>query len=204
MAELMTIVGGGNDSMYEEIIKENLEQRILVFNDEVNEVVIENYILYILKWNREDQDIPVEKRKPITLYINSPGGSTISGFNMVDVILASKTPIRGICFGLAASMGYHILLACDERIAFKNSILLQHDGEIAIQNSTSKARDTMRFFEDGEKRTKEYVLSRTKMTPEFYDKVYEQEYWMYAQEARELGCVDKIVGEDINIDDILN
>ena len=204
MADLMALLGGGNDSMYEEIIKENIESRILVLNDEINDMIIENYILYILKWNREDKDIPEDKRKPITIYINSPGGSTMDGFNMVDVIMASKTKVRGVCFGLAASMGYHILLACDERIAFKNSILLQHDGEIAIQNSTSKARDTMRFFEDGEKRTKEYVLSRTTMTEEFYDKVYEQEYWMYAQEARDLGCIDKIIGEDIELDDVLN
>ena len=122
---------------------------------------------------------------------------------MVDVILQSKTPVKCICIGVAASMGYHILLACDERIAFKNSVLLQHDGEIAIQNSRSKARETMKFFEDGEKITKEYVLSRTKMTEEFYDKIYEQEYWMYATEAKELGCIDKIIGVDIELDDVL-
>lgn len=204
MAELMTLLGGGNDDLYNEIIRENLDKRILVFNEDVNESILENYILHILRWNREDKDIPVDKRKDITIYINSPGGSSMDGFNMVDVILASKTKVRCICFGLAASMGYHILLSGHERIAFKNSILLQHDGEVAIQNSTSKARDTMKFFDSMEKRTKEYVLSRTKMTEEFYDKIYEQEYWMYAQEARDLGCIDKIIGEDIELDDILN
>ena len=203
MANIMELMAGGNDDLYTEIIKENLSERILIFNDEVNEALIENYVLYILKWNKEDKDIPVEKRKPITIFLNCPGGNVIDGFNMVDAVLASKTPIRGVCFGLAASMGYHILLACDERIAFKNSVLLQHDGEIAIQNSTSKARDTMRFFEDGERRTKEYVLSRTTMTEEFYDKIYDQEYWMYASEAKTLGCVDLIIGEDIDLDYIL-
>ena len=202
MADLMTLLGG-NDDLYNEIIKENLEQRILVFNNGVDECVLENYILYILKWNREDKDLPIDKRQPITIYINSPGGSSIDGFNMVDAIMSSKTPVRCICFALAASMGYHILLSGHERIAFKNSILLQHDGEIAIQNSTSKARDTMKFFDNMEKRTKDYVLSRTTMTEEFYDKIYEQEYWMYADEAKKLGCVDKIIGEDIELDDIL-
>lgn len=203
MAELLSLLGTGNDDLYTEIIKENLDQRILVFNDEVNEGVLENYILYILKWNREDKDLPVSKRKTITIYINSPGGNSMDGFNFVDVIQNSTTKIRGICFGLAASMGYHIFLACHERIAFKNSILLQHDGEIAIQNSTSKAKDTMKFFDSMEKRTKEYVLSRTTMTEEFYDKIYDQEYWMYADEAKSLGCIDKIIGEDIKFEDIL-
>lgn len=204
MAELMQLLSNGNDDLYTEIIKENLENRILIFNDEVNDCVIENYILHILRWNREDRDLPVDKRKDILIYINSPGGSSIDGFNFVDVILRSKTKVVGVCFGLAASMGYHILLACHDRIAFKNSILLQHDGEISIQNSTSKAKDTMKFFDSMEQRTKEYVLSRTNMTEEFYDKIYDQEYWMYADEAKELGCIDKIIGEDIDLDDILN
>ena len=203
MAEVLSLLVGGGDDLFTEIIKENLDQRVLVFNDDVNDMVIENYILYILKWNREDKDIPVEKRRDITIYINSPGGSAISGFNFVDVIRNSATKVKGVCFGLAASMGYHILLACHERIGFKNSILLQHDGEISISNSTSKAKDTMKFFDSMEQRTKEYVLSRTTMTEEFYDKIYDQEYWMYADEAKKLGCIDKIIGEDIDLDEIL-
>lgn len=205
MADILAALTGGNEDLYEEIIRENLEKRILVFNDEVNEAVLENYILYILKWNKQDKDagIPRDKRKVITIYVNSPGGNNMDGFNFCDVIMKSITPVRTIVFGLAASMAYHIVLAAEERIAFENSILLQHDGEIAIQNSTSKAKDTMKFFDNMEKRTKEYVLKRTKMTEEFYDKIYDQEYWMYADEAKELGVITKIIGEDCTLDDIL-
>ncbi len=204
MGDIMALLGNGNNDLYTEIIKENLDNRTLVFNDEVNESVIENYILHILRWNREDQNIPVEHRQKIKLYVNSPGGECIVGFNFVNVILASTTPVVGVCFGLAASMGYHIYLACHERIAFKDSVLLQHDGEIAIQNSSSKAKDTMRFFDNMEQRTKNYVLSRTSMTEEFYDSHYDQEYYMYANEkGKELGCVHKIIGEDCDLDCIL-
>ena len=48
MAELMALLGAGNDDLYTEIIKENLANRVLIFNDEVNDSIIENYILYIL------------------------------------------------------------------------------------------------------------------------------------------------------------
>ena len=202
MADLMTLLSG-NDDLYTEIIKENLDQRVLVLNDEINDSVLENYILYIIKWNREDKDIPVDKRKPITVYVNSPGGSSMDGFNLCDVIMQSKTPVRGICFALAASMGYHIYLSCHDRIAWKNSIFLQHDGEVCVSNSRSKAKDTMKFFDSMEERTKQYVLERTKMTEEFYDKIYEQEYWMYADEAKGLGVVDRIIGIDCTLDEIL-
>ena len=200
--DLTQLLYGTND-LYNELLKENLEKRILTFNDQVDENVVENYILHILKWNAEDRDLPIEKRQPITIYLSCPGGNTFDGFNMVDVIMNSKTPVRGVVFSLAASMGYHILLACHERISFKNSVLLQHDGQVGIQNSTSKARDTMRFFDSMEARTKDYVLAHTAMTEEFYDKIYDQEYYMYADEAKKLGCIDKIIGEDCDIDEIL-
>ena len=73
MADIMTLLSGGNDDLYTEIIKENLENRILIFNDEVNDMVIENYILYILKWNKEDRDrhIPIESGEKIWIILNS-------------------------------------------------------------------------------------------------------------------------------------
>lgn len=201
MDELLSISDSGD--LYDEIIRENLSHRVLVINESITSSILEDYCLRIFKWNREDKDLPVDKRKDITIYLNSQGGSSIAGFNLVDVIMASKTKVKCVCFGIVASMGYHIMLACHERIAFKNSILLQHDGEISIQNSTSKAKDTMKFFDSMEDRTKEFVLSRTEMDEEFYDKIYDQEYWMYADEAKKLGCIDKIIGEDIELDDIL-
>ena len=92
-----------------------------------------------------------------------------------------------------------------ERYAFPSSVLLQHDGELSLQNSTSKVRDTMKFFESMEERTKQHVLKYTTMTEEFYDKHYDQEYWMYANEkGKELGMVDYIIGEDCSLDDILD
>lgn len=190
----------GGEDFYGEIIRENLNNRILVFNDQVDENVMENYILRIMKWNKEDRNIPAENRYPIRIYIDCPGGETITGLNLVDVIVQSKTPVIGVAFSMAASMGYHIFIACHERVAFKDTVLLQHDGELVIQNSSSKAKDTMQFFNSMDQRLKEHVLSHTKMTEEFYEKIYDQEYWIFADDAQSLGIVDKIIGKDVDID----
>lgn len=176
----------GGEDFYGEIIRENLNNRILVFNDQVDENVMENYILRIMKWNKEDRNIPVENRYPIRIYIDCPGGETITGLNLVDVIVQSKTPVIGVAFSMAASMGYHIFIACHERVAFKDTVLLQHDGELVIQNSSSKAKDTMQFFNSMDQRLKEHVLSHTKMTEEFYEKIYDQEYWILLMTHRVL------------------
>ena len=122
----------------------------------------------------------------------------------VDVIQASETPVYTVCFSDCASMGFHIFISGHKRYAFKNSILLIHDGEITVNNSSSKAKDTMKFFETLDKRIKNHVTSSTKITNEFYDSIYDKEYYIYAnEEGKELGCVDYIIGEDVPMSTIL-
>ena len=205
MAELMTLLGsGGNDDLYTEIIKDNLDNRVLVFNDEVNDSLIENYILYILKWNREDKNIDPSKRKKITLILNSPGGDCMVGFGgMVNCIEESKTPVVAVGMGLVASMAFHIYITCKERFAFKDTILLMHDGEQSAASSGGKFKDIARFFENMDQRTKDHVLKYTNIDEEFYNNHSDREFYIYADDAKKLGCVDKIIGVDCDIDEII-
>lgn len=205
MADIMTLLSGGNDNIYEEIIKENIEHRTLIFNEDVNDSLIENYILYIMKWNREDRDIEPSKRRKITIILNSPGGECILGFGgMVNCIEQSKTPIRVVGMGLVASMAFYIYITAKERYALQNTVFLMHDGEMSANASGGKFKDVARFFESMDARTKQHVLKYTSMTEEFYDSHLDREFYCYADKAKELGCVDYIIGEDCEFDDILN
>ena len=199
---LVTLEDGANDSAWDKLYKEYLNDRILVLNAEINDNVIEDYVMYILKWNKEDLHIPVEKRKKITFLITSPGGNSFNGNILADVILQSKTPIIGVALDLVASAAYLVYLACDERIAFKTSVFLQHEGDLSMENSRSKFKQTVEFFDSMEERAKEYILSRTTMSSEFYDNIYEQEYWMDVNKAKDLGVVNKVIGVDCDIDEI--
>lgn len=201
---LLPLLGGNNDDLYTETIKENLKNRVLVFNDEVNDNIVENYILHIFKWNREDKDIDPSKRKKITLIINSPGGDCMIGFGgMVNCIEQSKTPIVAVGIGLVASMAFHIYITCKERYAFKDTILLMHDGEQSAASSGGKFKDIARFFENMDNRTKQHVLKYTNIDEEFYDDHQDREFYIYADDAKELGCVDKIIGIDCDLDEII-
>lgn len=201
---LLPLLGGNNDDLYTEIIKENLKKRVLIFNDEVNDNLIENYILHIFKWNREDKDIDPSKRKKITLIINSPGGDCMIGFGgMVNCIEQSKTPVIAVGIGLVASMAFHIYIACKERYAFKDTVLLMHDGEQSAASSGGKFKDIARFFENMDNRTKQHVLKYTNIDEEFYNDHQDREFYIYADDAKELGCVDKIIGVDCDLDEII-
>lgn len=204
MPDFNILDAGNMSTIDEEVIQEYLDKRVLILNQGIDDEIIEKYILRILSWNLEDMDIPKEKRKPIHIYVNCCGGDVFSGLNFIDVIQSSVTPIYAVGFSFVASMGFLIYIACDKRYAFKNTTLLMHDGDISISNSSSKAKDTMKFVDNMELREKEHVLRCTKITEEFYDEHYNNETFMFAnEEAKELGCVDYIIGEDVTINEIL-
>lgn len=204
MADVLTALTG-NDELYDEIMRDCINHRMLIFNEDVNDSLIENYIMHIFKWNREDRDITdISKRKPITIILNSCGGDCTIGFGgMVNCIENSTTPIRVVGVGLVASMAFYIYICCKDRYSFKDTVFLLHDGEKAAYNSGSKFKNVAAFFDNMDQRTKNHVLKYTNITEEFYDENYEKEVYLYADEAKSLGCVDKIIGEDCTLDDIL-
>ena len=190
----------GDDTFYDEVIRDYYDNRILLLNDDISDNLIENCIIYILKWNQCDKGLSTKDRKPITIYINSGGGDSIIAMQLVDIIKTSMTPIKVVGMSLVASAAFHIFIAGHERICFNNTIFLMHDGDVTISNSTSKAKDTMKFIEELDNRYKNHVLSSTSMTEEFYDAHYDIEFFFFGNKAKEYGVVDKIIGEDCTMD----
>jgi len=179
-----------------------LQNRIIVFDNLVDEAAIRDVSAWILQWNMEDTYLAKKDRAPITLIIHSCGGDMYVAGNIMDIIKASETPVRAIGLGLIASASYLIYLAAHERYAFTNSIFLQHDGGIDLSNSNNKAKDTMKFFDLMNDRIKQFILDNTIMTEEQYDSNIDREWYMYADQAKELGIVHKIIGEDITLKQI--
>ena len=181
----------------------NLQNRKLYLTADIDECVIDNVVKHILQYNVEDKGKPIKERKPILLYCSSNGGSVDPGLELVDVILQSKTPVHTINLGYQYSMAFLIGLAGHKRFASINAKFLMHDGSNFIMNSGAKAQDQMEFNKRIEDRVKEYVLFRTKISSEMYDAQMRKEWYMFANEAKELGVTDFIIGEDCTLDDIL-
>lgn len=181
----------------------HLGDRELVLNQDIDESIMEKFTLQIIEWNKEDIGKPIGLRKPIKIFINSCGGSVMDGMNFVDTILNSKTPVYTIIQAYAYSMGCLISIAGHKRYGYTNSTLLLHDGTNGCITSGSKFADVSKFYRETEDRTKQYVLSRTKMTSEFYDEKYGNEMYLYSNKAKELGFIDEIIGEDVDLEEVL-
>lgn len=182
---------------------EDLENRKLFINGGIDEDVIETIVYHILRYNKLDKGIAPEARKPIILYINSPGGSVVDGYGLIDAILSSITPVYTVNQALCASMGFLIFIAGHKRFSMEHSEFLMHDGSTFGYDSTAKMKDRMEFETNQlEQMTKNYIISHTKIDDALYDRQYRKEWYFLPDEAKEIGVVDYIINKDCSINEI--
>lgn len=183
---------------------EDNEGRRIYLNSEIDETLIDGAVYHILRYNRLDKGIPVEERKPIILYINSPGGNVVDGYSLIDAICLSETPVYTVNLALAASMGFLIFIAGHKRYSLPHAEFLIHDGSTMGYDSTAKMRDRMEFETvELAQETKRYIQSRTKIDETLYNDKYRCEWYFLPKKAKEIGAVDYIVGEDCRLDEII-
>ena len=188
----------------DKLMQESIEERRLFLNDEVDAEMIDSIVFHIIRYNKMDEGIEIENRKPILLFMNTVGGSVFDGFGVVDAIRYSMTPIYTINLAICASIGFDIYIAGKKRFAMPHSVFLMHDGQTMMAESTAKTKDVIDFIcGQFAESTKKYVLDNTGITSDLYDEKYRKEWFFMAHEAKNLGVVDYIIGEDYMLDDIL-
>lgn len=198
--EPMLVSNGMFDSW---VYLQELKQRKLYLTDEISQLSVGEIVRQIIQYNTDDMGYPPEARKPILLYIASVGGDPDAGFELIDLIKASKTPVYTVNLGFCYSMGFLIFLAGHKRYSTVNSKFLMHDGSSYVYNSTSKAKDRMLFNDRVDDRIKDYVLRLTKITAEEYEKNFRTEWYMFADEAKANGVTDYIIGQDCELDEVI-
>ena len=183
----------------------DVKSRKFYLNYDVDQCGIHDIARHILQINKEDDNdgIPKEERKPILLYIASNGGEVDSGFELIDIIEASVTPVYTVNLGFQYSMGFLIGLAGHKRYAMKNAKFLMHDGSNFVWNSGAKAQDQMEFHKKVEARVKDYVISHSNVTPEEYDSKLRVEWYLFADEAKEKWFTDYIIGDDCPLSEVI-
>lgn len=105
--------------------------RKILLGDEITPFHIKDIVKEILEINYDDeQNEEIYKdyeRKPIQLFISSPGGNVYDGLSLVDIIKQSKTPVHTISIGSSMSMGFWIYLAGHKRYVGEHTTLMFHD-----------------------------------------------------------------------------
>lgn len=195
--KLMIQLGNMNTtSKIDELLyAEELEKRELYLPVEIDDSVIPELVSHILRYNKEDEGLPVEERKPIKIYINCYGGDVIACFSAIDTIKLSKTPIHTYNLGKAMSSGGLILMAGHKRFSYRNAVVLVHQGYSGAQGTMSQVFDTVEFQKRIEKRVKEFIIESTKITPQTYSRKLKEEWYLFGDESLEQGIVDELIVE---------
>lgn len=135
----------------------------------------------------------VDPDKPISLYINSPGGSVTAGMAIYDTMRFVSNPIHTLCTGQAASMGAFLLAAGDERRALPNARIMIHQPSGGAQGQTTDIEIQYKEIQ----RLKDILTSvLAENSNHSYEKVLadcERDRFMSSQEALEYGLIDSVV-----------
>lgn len=176
-----------------------LSDREIVWNDIITDCMID-VPLYIIKWNKEDVNVPVEERKPIKIFINTNGGDLSVTMLTASVIALSKTPVITIGMGRAYSGGALLLMSGHKRLIFDSTSVLIHDGSSGAIGDTGKVLDSLEFTKDSEDRVIQFILSHTRITSGLMKENYRRDWYMFSEDAIYYGVADKIITD---IDEVL-
>lgn len=146
-------------------------------------------------WNKVDENIPLEERQPIKLYIHSPGGYLTSAFAIIDTVKLSKTPVHTIAIGDVYSGGFFIFLAGDKKYTYPHASFLYHEGATANGGDANKFRNFAKFYEVQLEQLRQIVLKNSSITEEEYEKHIKDDWWLTAEEAVSYGIADEILTE---------
>ena len=177
----------------------NDNNRTFWIEDEIGDGLFE-YSKQILRFNQEDRDIPVEERKPIKFFIDSPGGDLETMLAFIGLVGISKTPIWMINAGIAYSAAGLILMSGHKRFALPNSQCLIHTGSGQLGGTFDQTTEQMKNYKQMVEKMKNFIISHTNIDQKLFNKNKSKDWFITTDEQLELGIVDKIVND---LDEIL-
>lgn len=171
------------------LMKHLLKARAILLSEPVTDRLSRRVTAQLLALQAEDE------KAPVTVYVNSPGGSVDSGFAIYDMLRFVKCPVRTVVSGLCASAAVLIYLAPpkERRLSLPNGRFLLHQPSTTVQGDASDIAISAKEILALRVRYNEIVAEETSKTVDQVTKDADRDFWLTAEEARKYGLVGKIV-----------
>jgi ATP-dependent Clp protease, protease subunit len=134
-----------------------------------------------------------EATAPITLYVNSSGGSVKSGWMIVDAIHASRRPVDTVCIIQCASEGAEVWSYGRHRSMLPHATLLFHDGNMSAASTTEKAISQTALVDRWNTECYQHLAALIGMSFEEVRNRESRDWWVFADEAMKLKIATAIV-----------
>ncbi len=177
---------GGGAGPYEKAL---LDARTLLFSGPVDDKMLKEATIRCLAMEQKDA------KKPITAFINSPGGSADAGFAIYDLLRFIKPPVITVVNGLCASAGILIHLAADKkrRFCLSESRFMIHQPSTMGRGTASDLDITAKEILKLRDRYNRIIAEQCNKTPEQVLEAARRDFWLDAGQALEYGLVSKVV-----------
>ena len=180
------------DDVYGQLESDLMNNRMLYLDDVVdkNLVKIAKAIMY---WNEKDKEIPIEDRTPIKLYICSPGGDMNYMWMLVDIMLASKTPIFTIGIGVANSAAAILFLSASKRFMFPHATLMIHQGSAELSGDYGKIQSAIKNYSNQVTQMYHFIKKRCAIADESLNQHLSDDWYLDAEECKQHGICHQII-----------
>ena len=174
-----------------------LRNRIIILGTPISDQIANLTVAQLLYLDNDDQT------RPITMYINSPGGMVYSGMAIYDTMQQVRSPVATYAVGFTASFGTVLLTAGTKgmRYALPNATIHMHQPLGGTQGQASdiaiQAKEILRLRSDLNK-----ILSfHTGQSVEKIAQDTDRDLYMHAQEAMAYGLVDEVLDNPMTKED---
>ena len=170
-----------------------LNRRTIVLNSEIDENILETVVLPLKEFETDNI------ASPVTLILNTPGGSVADGLMICNVIDNYKKPLEIIVPSYSCSMGTIILSSGNKnpnvtKKAYPFSFALFHSGQTYVGGESSTVDDIVDFNRSIDRKIRDYVIKNTNISEELYDAHHRKQWYISAEEMLEYGVIDEIIG----------
>lgn len=166
-----------------------MQDRIVLLGGEVNDDSANLIVAQLLFLQAQDA------KRPVSMYVNSPGGSVTAGLAIYDTMQFISCPVHTYCIGQAASMGAVLLTAGEKghRFALPNARIMIHQPWGGAEGKASDieitCQEILRL-----KETLNGILSAHSGQPmEQVVRDTDRDHFMSAEEARAWGLIDQVL-----------
>ena len=166
-----------------------LKDRIIFLGGPISDMTANAVIAQLLFLEHEDS------KKPITIYLNTPGGSVTAGMAIYDTMQYVKSDVSTICVGIAASMGAFLLAAGKKgkRFALPNSDILLHQVMGGTEGQAVDIDIAAKQIIRTKDRLNQLLAKHTGQSLSKIERDTDRDFWLTAEEAKAYGVVDEII-----------
>lgn len=185
----MVVEADGKGERAYDIYSRLLKDRIVFVGGEIEDGMANAIVAQLLLLQAQDP------KKPISMYINSPGGSVTAGLAIYDTMRFLKCPVATYCVGQAASMGAILLSggAKGHRFALPNARIMIHQPWGGAQGKASDIEITAREILRLKEILNGILAENADKSPEAVAADTDRDHFLSAEEAKAWGIIDQVM-----------